>query len=72
MFSGDNAKRLDVIRICEDCRVEAMVNEGFEPHASQRALVTVTTSEDYLKARERDGKENLNLSVKPKCETIDI
>src|SRR5690606_32177595 len=33
MFAGENAKRLDVVRMCEDCRVEAVMNEGFDPHA---------------------------------------
>ncbi len=27
MFSGESAKRISVIRMCEDCRVEAVVNE---------------------------------------------
>lgn len=34
MFTGDNAKRLDVIRMCENCRVEAVMNESFDPHLS--------------------------------------
>lgn len=59
MFSGENAKRIDVIRMCDDCRVEAVVNEGFDPHgAPQRP--PVTTSEDYLKARERGDADSLN------------
>ncbi|MGY6409519.1 MAG: 4Fe-4S binding protein [Alkalilacustris sp.] len=34
MFSGpDGAHRLDLLTKCEDCRVEAVVNEGFDPHA---------------------------------------
>ena len=28
MFPGANAKRIEVIRMCADCRVEAVVNEG--------------------------------------------
>ena len=32
MFSGANAKRIDVVRMCEDCRVEAVMNESFDPH----------------------------------------
>lgn len=32
MFSGSNARRIDVIRMCEDCRVEAVMNESFDPH----------------------------------------
>jgi ferredoxin len=34
MFAGDNARRIDVIRMCDTCRVEAVVNEGFDPHAA--------------------------------------
>jgi len=34
MFSGANARRLDVVRMCEDCRVEAVINESFDPHAA--------------------------------------
>ena len=33
MFSGTHAKRIDVVRMCEDCRVEAVMNESFDPHA---------------------------------------
>ena len=32
MFSGANAKRINVVRMCEDCRVEAVMNESFDPH----------------------------------------
>ena len=58
MFSGANAGRLDVIRMCEDCRVETVVNEGFDPHGAPQRPPVMTT-EDYLKAR-RDGKDGLN------------
>lgn len=50
MFSGANARRIDVVKMCEDCRVEAVVNESFDPHAVPRPP-TVTT-EDYLRTRE--------------------
>ncbi|MCW3474162.1 4Fe-4S dicluster domain-containing protein [Limobrevibacterium gyesilva] len=33
MFSGAAAQRIDVVRMCEDCRVEAVMNESFDPHA---------------------------------------
>lgn len=59
MFTGANAGRLDVIRMCEDCRVETVVNEGFDPHGAPQRPPVMTT-EDYLKARERDGKDSLN------------
>jgi ferredoxin len=54
MFSGANARRIDVVRMCEDCRVSAVVNEGFDPHAAPQRPPVMTT-EDYLKAREKGG-----------------
>ena len=51
MFQGANAKRIDVIKMCADCRVEAVVNEGFDPHAAAQRPPVMTT-EDYLRARE--------------------
>jgi ferredoxin len=51
MFQGANAKRLDVIKMCADCRVEAVVNESFDPHAAPPRPPVMTT-DDYLRARE--------------------
>jgi ferredoxin len=51
MFQGANAKRLDVIKMCADCRVQAVVNESFDPHAAPQRPPVMTT-EDYLRARE--------------------
>jgi hypothetical protein len=50
MFTGANARRIDVVKMCEDCRVEAVVNEGFDPHAVSRS--PIMTTEDYLRTRE--------------------
>jgi ferredoxin len=55
MFQGANAKRLDVIKMCADCRVEAVVNESFDPHAAPQRPPVMST-EDYLRAR--DAKNN--------------
>ena len=52
MFSGENAKRISVIRMCEDCRVEVVVNESFDPHAAPQRPAPRTT-EDYLREREK-------------------
>ena len=52
MFQGANARRLDVIRMCADCRVEAVVNESFDPHAVPQPRPPVMTTEDYLRARD--------------------
>ena len=55
MFTVANARRIDVVKMCEDCRVEAVVNESFDPHAVPRT--PTMTTEDYLRAREasKDG-----------------
>lgn len=56
MFQGANARRLDVIKMCADCRVEAVVNESFDPHAAPNRPPVMST-EDYLRARtiKKDG-----------------
>jgi ferredoxin len=51
MFQGANARRLDVIKMCADCRVEAVVNEGFDPHGAPQRPPVMST-EDYLRARD--------------------
>src|SRR4051812_1455484 len=51
MFKGANARRIDVIKMCADCRVEAVVNEGFDPHGAPQRPPVMTT-EDYLRARD--------------------
>lgn len=52
MFKG-SARRLDVIKMCEDCRVAVMAEEDFDPYGKPRP--PVRTTEDYL--RERDESE---------------
>ena len=52
MFSGPNS-RLDVLKMCEDCRVAAVTEDALDPYAAP-ARPPPRTSEDYL--RERDGK----------------
>lgn len=59
MFSGDQAKRISVIRMCEDCRVEVVVNESFDPHQSP-PRPNVRTTEDYLRERKERGEDPLN------------
>jgi ferredoxin len=53
MFQN-SAKRLDVIKMCADCRVIAMTNENFDPFGAP-ARPNPRTTEDYL--RERETKE---------------
>ena len=51
MFAGNEGQgRLRVLMMCEDCRVEAVVNESFDPHAMP-ARPAPRTTEDYLSER---------------------
>ena len=52
----DSKKRLDVIKMCADCRVNAMAEENFDPFgAPQRPAAR--TSDDYIRERERLKRE---------------
>jgi ferredoxin len=58
MFAGsDGQDRLRVLMMCEDCRVEAIVNESFDPHAAPPRPAPRTT-DDYLCER-AEGKDEL-------------
>ena len=52
MYKG-SAQRLDVIKMCEDCRVAAMTEQDFDPYGAPERPNPRTT-DDYL--RERDSK----------------
>jgi len=47
-------ERLDLIKMCEDCRVIAVTEAGFDPHAAP-PRPRVRTTDDYLRERERKG-----------------
>jgi len=51
----DSKKRLDVIRMCEDCRVVAMTEEQFDPFGTP-ARPRLRTTDDYLREREEKGE----------------
>ncbi len=51
----DSMKRLDVIRMCENCRVAAMAEEQFDPFGAPQRLRARTT-DDYLREREEKGE----------------
>ncbi|RUM95844.1 4Fe-4S dicluster domain-containing protein [Pseudaminobacter arsenicus] len=55
MFAGENARRLDVVRMCENCRIDAVMNQGFDPYAGP-ARAAPRTTEDYLCKRTKPGK----------------
>lgn len=50
MFKGQ-AKRLEVLKMCEDCRVIAMTEDSFDPYGAPERPAPRTT-EDYLRERE--------------------
>jgi ferredoxin len=49
----DSPSRLDVIRMCEDCRVAFVTAEGFDPYAAPARQKTRTT-DDYLRERKQN------------------
>jgi hypothetical protein len=49
MFKGEGV-RLDVLKMCEDCRVAAVSEQNFDPYGPPRPKVR--TTEDYLRERE--------------------
>ena len=52
-----NARRIDVVKMCEDCRVEAVVNESFDPHVVPRP--PTMTTEDYFRTREANKGDSI-------------
>jgi ferredoxin len=53
MFQGDS-NRLELLKMCEDCRAIAATEASFDPHAPPRP--PVRTTEDYLREREEEEK----------------
>jgi NAD-dependent dihydropyrimidine dehydrogenase PreA subunit/ribosomal protein L31 len=53
MYTG-SSRRLDVIKMCEDCRVAVAAEQGFDPYGAQKP--PVRTTDDYL--REREVQQN--------------
>ena len=51
----DSKKRLDVIKMCADCRVAAMAEENFDPFGAPKRPA-VRTTDDYLREREQKGE----------------
>ncbi len=50
MFSGPHAGRLEFLKLCEDCRVGAVTNEGIDPYGAPERAAPKTT-DDYLRER---------------------
>jgi ferredoxin len=52
----DSKKRLDVIKMCADCRVAVMAEEKFDPFATT-PRPAVRTTEDYLRERDEAARK---------------
>jgi ferredoxin len=50
----DSQRRLDLIKMCDDCRVAAVSEENLDPHGPPRA--PMRTTDDYLREREKPRK----------------
>ena len=48
-------QRLDLIKMCEDCRVIAVTADGFDPHAAP-SRPKLRTTDDYLRERESEAR----------------
>jgi len=57
MYTG-SSRRLDVIKMCDDCRVAVAAEEGFDPYAMQRQ--PARTTDDYLRERETQNRTGHN------------
>ncbi|RUY99631.1 4Fe-4S dicluster domain-containing protein [Mesorhizobium sp. M7A.F.Ca.CA.001.12.2.1] len=55
MFSGENARRLELVRMCDNCRVDAAMSEDLDPYAGPGRPAPRTT-EDYLRDRNSETK----------------
>jgi ferredoxin len=53
MYSG-SAKKLDVIKMCEDCRVGFVAEQGFKSYGASG--LTARTTDDYLRERETQAQ----------------
>jgi ferredoxin len=54
MFRGEES-RLDVLKMCDDCRVIAATEASFDPYAPPRPRLR--TTEDYLREREEEERK---------------
>jgi ferredoxin len=55
MFKGPG-RRVEVIKMCDDCRVAVMSEEDFDPYGTPRPAPR--TTEDYLREREAKAEES--------------
>jgi hypothetical protein len=51
----DSKSRLDLVKMCADCRVQIVAEENFDPFGAP-ARPRLRTTDDYLREREREGE----------------
>jgi len=54
MFKG-SAQRLDLLKMCDDCRVAAVTEQDFDPYGAP-ARPAPRTTDDYLRERDTKGE----------------
>jgi ferredoxin len=59
MFAAGNASQLELLTMCDDCRITTVTNMGFDPYAAPQRPLPRTT-EDYVRDRQQrdDDSEN--------------
>jgi ferredoxin len=58
MYAKDS-KRLDALRMCENCRITVITEEEFDPHGAP-ARPTLRTTDDYLRERAERLRQEKN------------
>jgi ferredoxin len=56
MFKGQ-AGRLDMLKMCEDCRIIVATEKSFDPHEAP-ARPPIRTTDDYLREREEENSKS--------------
>jgi ferredoxin len=54
MYSG-SSQRIDIIKMCDDCRVATVAEQGFDPYGANSQ--TARTTDDYLREREAQKRD---------------
>ena len=53
----DVPRRLEVVKMCDDCRVAVVSEQDFDPYGAP-PRTRVRTTEDYLREREESGQKS--------------
>ncbi|MFZ4807777.1 MAG: 4Fe-4S binding protein [Hyphomicrobiaceae bacterium] len=59
MFTGENARRLDLVKMCDTCRIEKVTTEGVDPYAGP-ARPLLRTTDDYFRDREKQMLDKID------------